>query len=109
MQTIHQSGFFLKANSSIIGPSQNVVIRHPDRRTDEEVELAVVIGRRAQAVPAAEALDYVGSRLHKAGRRDAREHRRRWGDDGARSRGIKLKYKLRIAYPTPPFFRKCSF
>ncbi len=44
---------FLKANSSIIGPSQNVVIRHPDRRTDEEVELAVVIGRRAQAVPAA--------------------------------------------------------
>jgi 2-keto-4-pentenoate hydratase/2-oxohepta-3-ene-1,7-dioic acid hydratase in catechol pathway len=36
-----------------------VVIRHPDRRTDEEVELAVVIGRRAQAVPAAEALEYV--------------------------------------------------
>ena len=59
MQAIRQSGFFLKANSSIIGPSQNVVIRHPDRRTDEEVELAVVIGRRAQAVPAAEALDYV--------------------------------------------------
>lgn len=59
MQAIHQSGFFLKANSSIIGPSQNVVIRHPDRRTDEEVELAVVIGRRAQTVPAAEALECV--------------------------------------------------
>ena len=59
MQAIHQSGFFLKANSSIAGPSQNVVIRHPDRRTDEEVELAVVIGRRARAVPAAEALEYV--------------------------------------------------
>jgi 2,4-didehydro-3-deoxy-L-rhamnonate hydrolase len=59
MQAIHQSGFFLKANSSIVGPSQGVVIRHPDRRTDEEVELAVVIGRCAQAVPAAEALEYV--------------------------------------------------
>jgi len=59
IQAIHQSGFFLKANSSIAGPSQSVVIRHPDRRTDEEVELAVVIGRRAQAVPAAEALKYV--------------------------------------------------
>jgi 2-keto-4-pentenoate hydratase/2-oxohepta-3-ene-1,7-dioic acid hydratase in catechol pathway len=59
MQAIQQSGFFLKANSSIAGPSQNVLIRHPDRRTDEEVELAVVIGRRAQAVAAAEALEYV--------------------------------------------------
>ena len=59
MQAIHQSGFFLKANSSIVGPSQSVVIRHPDRRTDEEVELAVVIGRRAQGVPAKEALEYV--------------------------------------------------
>jgi len=76
MQAIHQSGFFLKANSSIIGPSQNVVIRHPDRRTDEEVELAVV-DRQARA-----------------------------GGAG----GVKLKYKLRIAYPTPPpFFCKCSF
>lgn len=59
MQAIHQSGFFLKANSSIVGPSQNVVIRHPDRRTDEEVELAAVIGRHAQRVAAAEALEYV--------------------------------------------------
>lgn len=59
MQAIRQSGFFLKANSSIVGPSHGVVIRHPDRRTDEEVELTVVIGRRAQGVPAAEALEYV--------------------------------------------------
>ncbi len=59
MQAIHQSGFFLKANSSIVGPSHGVVIRHPDRRTDQEVELAVVIGRRAQTVPATEALEYV--------------------------------------------------
>ncbi|HZP34289.1 MAG TPA: fumarylacetoacetate hydrolase family protein [Candidatus Acidoferrales bacterium] len=59
MQAIHQSGFFLKANSSIVGPSEGVAIRHTDRRTDEEVELALVIGRRAQNVPAAEALDYL--------------------------------------------------
>ncbi len=59
MQAIHQSGFFLKANSSIAGPSQNIVIRHPDRRTDEEAELAVVFGRRAQPCRRAEALEYV--------------------------------------------------
>jgi len=59
MQAIRQSGLFLKATSSIAGPSQGVVIRHADRRTDEEVELAVVMGRHAQAVPAADALGYV--------------------------------------------------
>jgi 2-keto-4-pentenoate hydratase/2-oxohepta-3-ene-1,7-dioic acid hydratase in catechol pathway len=59
MQAIHQSGFFLKANSSIVGPSEGVAIRHADRRTDEEVELAVVFGRRAQNVRAADALEYV--------------------------------------------------
>jgi 2-keto-4-pentenoate hydratase/2-oxohepta-3-ene-1,7-dioic acid hydratase in catechol pathway len=36
-----------------------VVIRKPDRRTDHEVELAVVIGRTADRVTRAEALAYV--------------------------------------------------
>jgi len=59
VQAIHQSGLFLKATSSIVGPSQGVAIRHPDRRTDHEVELAVVIGKRARAVKRQGALSFV--------------------------------------------------
>ncbi|MGA3294796.1 MAG: fumarylacetoacetate hydrolase family protein [Candidatus Acidiferrales bacterium] len=59
IQAIHQSGLFLKATSSIVGPSQGVMIRHPDRRTDHEVELAVVIGKRAKSVGRKDALGYV--------------------------------------------------
>ena len=59
MQAIHQSGFFLMANSSVIGPSQEIVIRHPDRRTDHEVELAVVIGQPARNVAAKDALGFI--------------------------------------------------
>jgi 2,4-didehydro-3-deoxy-L-rhamnonate hydrolase len=59
MQAIHQSGLFLMATSSVIGPSQGIAIRHPDRRTDHEVELAVVIGKTASAVKAQDALAYV--------------------------------------------------
>jgi 2-keto-4-pentenoate hydratase/2-oxohepta-3-ene-1,7-dioic acid hydratase in catechol pathway len=59
MQAIHQSGFFLMATSSVIGPSQEIVIRHPDRRTDHEVELAVVIGQLARNVAAKDALRFI--------------------------------------------------
>jgi len=59
MQAIHQSGFFLMANSSVIGPSQEIVIRHPDRRTDHEVELAVVISQPARNVAAKDALGFI--------------------------------------------------
>jgi 2-keto-4-pentenoate hydratase/2-oxohepta-3-ene-1,7-dioic acid hydratase in catechol pathway len=57
--TIHNAGVFLKASSSLVGPGEGIEIRMPDRRTDHEVELAVVIGRRASRVPRAEALQYV--------------------------------------------------
>jgi 2-keto-4-pentenoate hydratase/2-oxohepta-3-ene-1,7-dioic acid hydratase in catechol pathway len=56
---IQRVGLFLKATSSVVGPSQGVAIRHPDRRTDHEIELAVVIGRPADRVSARSALDYV--------------------------------------------------
>lgn len=52
-------GLFLKANSSLIGCSQEIQFPFPDRRTDHEVELAVIIGRTAKRVPREEALDYV--------------------------------------------------
>jgi len=57
--TIHTAGLFLKANSSLVGPGEGVVIRKPDRRTDHEVELAVVIGRQGSNIPRADATEYV--------------------------------------------------
>jgi 2-keto-4-pentenoate hydratase/2-oxohepta-3-ene-1,7-dioic acid hydratase in catechol pathway len=57
--TIQTAGLFLKANSSLVGPGEGVVIRKPDRRTDHEVELCVVIGKTASHVSKGDALDYV--------------------------------------------------
>jgi 2-keto-4-pentenoate hydratase/2-oxohepta-3-ene-1,7-dioic acid hydratase in catechol pathway len=59
MLNIRTAGPFLKANSSLVGPSEGVSLRFPDRRNDHEVELAVVIGKTGSAIPAAKALDYV--------------------------------------------------
>jgi 2,4-diketo-3-deoxy-L-fuconate hydrolase len=56
---IERVGLFLKATSSVIGTSDAIVIRHPDRRTDHEIELALVIGKQADRVPRERALDYV--------------------------------------------------
>jgi 2-keto-4-pentenoate hydratase/2-oxohepta-3-ene-1,7-dioic acid hydratase in catechol pathway len=58
---IHQAGLFLKATSSVVGPSEGIAIRHPDRRTDHEIELAVIIGARADRVPADRALAHVAA------------------------------------------------
>jgi 2-keto-4-pentenoate hydratase/2-oxohepta-3-ene-1,7-dioic acid hydratase in catechol pathway len=58
---IHQAGLFLKATSSVVGPSQGIAIRHPERRTDHEIELAAIIGTRADRVPAERALAHVAA------------------------------------------------
>jgi 2,4-diketo-3-deoxy-L-fuconate hydrolase len=52
-------GVFIKATSSLIGPSDSIKVRFPDRRTDHEVELVGVIGRVADNVSAKDALAYV--------------------------------------------------
>lgn len=57
--TIHTAGLFLKATSSLVGPGEGVVIRKPDRRTDHEIELAVVIGRQGSNISRADAMAYV--------------------------------------------------
>ena len=59
VKTIEEYGVFLKATSSLVGPSDGVVIWHENRRTDHEIELAVVIGKKARCVSEGEALDYV--------------------------------------------------
>jgi 2-keto-4-pentenoate hydratase/2-oxohepta-3-ene-1,7-dioic acid hydratase in catechol pathway len=56
---IHKAGLFLKATSSLAGPGEGVALVHTDRRNDHEVELAVVIGRKARGVSAADALSCV--------------------------------------------------
>ncbi len=58
-EEIRRRGLFLKATSSLIGASQPVLLRHPDRRTDHEVELAVIIGKTCSAVGRDRALEYV--------------------------------------------------
>ncbi|GAA2068704.1 fumarylacetoacetate hydrolase family protein [Microbacterium hatanonis] len=50
---------FFKPNTAVIGPNDSIVRPPQSERTDYEGELAVVIGRIAKNVPAAQALDYV--------------------------------------------------
>ena len=50
---------FMKATSAICGPDDPVIIPRGSQKTDWEVELAVVIGRRAKYVAEADALGYV--------------------------------------------------
>ncbi len=59
VRKIQETGLFLKATSSLIGPSEAVRVRLPDRRTDHEVELAVIIGKPCLGATAANAMDCV--------------------------------------------------
>jgi 2,4-diketo-3-deoxy-L-fuconate hydrolase len=56
---------FFKATSAIIGPNDDVIIPKNSQKTDWEVELAIVIGKKASYVDENEALNYVaGYMLH---------------------------------------------
>jgi 2-keto-4-pentenoate hydratase/2-oxohepta-3-ene-1,7-dioic acid hydratase in catechol pathway len=59
VQEIHKAGMFLKATSALVGAGEGVKLVHTDRRNDHECELAVVIGKRAKNVAAADAMGYV--------------------------------------------------
>jgi 2-keto-4-pentenoate hydratase/2-oxohepta-3-ene-1,7-dioic acid hydratase in catechol pathway len=50
---------FMKATSAISGPHDDLLIPRGSKKTDWEVELGIVIGRKAKYVGEAEALDYV--------------------------------------------------
>ncbi|WP_340150411.1 ureidoglycolate lyase [uncultured Sneathiella sp.] len=50
---------FMKATSAICGPNDNVEIPRSSVKTDWEVELGVVMGKRAKYVSESEALDHV--------------------------------------------------
>jgi 2,4-diketo-3-deoxy-L-fuconate hydrolase len=56
---------FFKATSSIVGPNDDLIIPKGSEKTDWEVELGVVIGKRASYVSEADAMNYVaGYVLH---------------------------------------------
>ncbi|MBN9298287.1 MAG: fumarylacetoacetate hydrolase family protein [Filimonas sp.] len=56
---------FFKSTTSLIGPNDTIVIPKDSVKTDWEVELAFVIGKKASYVSEEEALDYVaGYALH---------------------------------------------
>jgi len=59
LQGIQTIGLFLKASGSLVGPGEGIALRKLERRNDHEVELAVVIGRDGNNIPASQALDYV--------------------------------------------------
>ena len=50
---------FMKATSAITGPNDDIEIPRDSKETDWEVELGVVIGKRAKYIAEAEALDHV--------------------------------------------------
>jgi 2,4-diketo-3-deoxy-L-fuconate hydrolase len=56
---------FMKSTTAIVGPNDNIMIPKDSVKTDWEVELAIVIGKKASYVDEAEAMDYVaGYVLH---------------------------------------------
>ncbi|PUE22957.1 2-hydroxyhepta-2,4-diene-1,7-dioate isomerase [Limnohabitans sp. MMS-10A-160] len=56
---VDKYGLFLKATSSLAGESEGVQIVMPDRRTDHEIELAVVIGKTGRDITREEAMSHV--------------------------------------------------
>src|SRR5215470_28244 len=58
---IEKAGIFLKSNTSLVGPSEGIPVRFPDRRNDHEVELVMIIGKTGSDIPQANALDHVAA------------------------------------------------
>lgn len=59
VEEIQRIGLFLKANSSMVGPGAGVTVRHPERRNDHEIELAVVIGKPGVGISRADAWNHI--------------------------------------------------
>ncbi len=56
---IKEAGIFLKSNTSIVGPSEGIPIRFPERRNEHEAELVVIIGKQGTDIPIDKAMDYI--------------------------------------------------
>jgi 2,4-diketo-3-deoxy-L-fuconate hydrolase len=56
---IQRVGMFLKASSSVEGPSAPLTIARPERRNDHEIELVAVIGKSGRNIAKADAMGYI--------------------------------------------------
>ena len=56
---IDKFGLFLKSPTSVVGAGQGIELAFPDRRSDYEVELAVIIGEKVKNVSARDAMDCI--------------------------------------------------
>lgn len=56
---IKEAGIFLKSNTALVGPSEGIPIRFPDRRNDHEFEFVMVIGKECSHVSREDALDVI--------------------------------------------------
>ena len=56
---IGEAGIFLKSSSAVVGPSEGIPVRFPERRTEHEVELVVVIGKPGTDIKAADARSHI--------------------------------------------------
>ena len=56
---IEKAGIFLKSNTSLVGPSEGIPMRFPDRRNDHEAELVIVIGKQGSDIPKEKAYEYI--------------------------------------------------
>ncbi|WP_435137019.1 fumarylacetoacetate hydrolase family protein [Formosa sp. A9] len=65
MEVPKEPVLFFKSTTAIVGPNDDLIIPKNSTKTDWEVELAIVIGKKASYVSKADALDYVaGYVLH---------------------------------------------
>jgi 2,4-didehydro-3-deoxy-L-rhamnonate hydrolase len=65
MEIPKQPVIFMKATSSIVGPNNNLIIPRNSTKTDWEVELAVVIGKKGSYINEKDAMNFVaGYVLH---------------------------------------------
>ena len=53
--------FFLRPDSSVIGPAQSILMHNHSAAVDFEIELALVITSRGRNIPSSEALRHVGA------------------------------------------------
>lgn len=56
---IGKAGIFLKSNSSVVGPSEGIPLRFPDRPNEHEIELVIVVGKQGSDIPKHKFKDYI--------------------------------------------------
>ena len=86
MEVPSEPVLFFKASSAIIGPNDDVILPRNSKKSDLEVELAIVIGAKASYVEEENAMNHIaGYVLHN----DISEREFHWKDQtmGQRKRG----------------------